>query len=249
MNLMTDEVKKQRIRLCVQCSAIYATASRSPVAICSDACLLVRRAARAKRAVRDCSACGAPVEFSGKAGLAKARSVFASCSVACQSTVTLKLRQKAAASMSATNRRYASARMLARNPMAKAPARAKMRETLRRIGHRPLVQGGNGRGQTVPQSALLAALPSGWVAEHIVQTKMSRGNGFPTHYKLDLANPTAKIAVEVDGLSHRALVRQDQDARKAAFLEERGWTVLRFRNEEVLADTAACAARATEAVG
>jgi hypothetical protein len=63
-----------------------------------------------------------------------------------------------------------------------------MTASLRARGHRPPVQGGNGRGLTRPQAPLLAALPSHWV-------------GSPAHYKLDLADERARVAVEVDGAS------------------------------------------------
>jgi hypothetical protein len=145
--------------------------------------------------------------------------------------------------MARTNRMYASARMRARNPMARGDARERMRATLRAIGHRPPVQGGNGRGLTRPQALLLAALPATWAAEVVVPVGLGRRQGFPTAYKLDLADAGARIAVEVDRASHQTAEGRTRDAKKTARLTALGWRVLRFRNREVLEDLAACARR------
>jgi very-short-patch-repair endonuclease len=63
---------------------------------------------------------------------------------------------------------------------------------------------------------------------------MPRTAGWPTHYKLDLANPETHLAIEIDGHCHDAITRQEQDRRKMAFLAERGWCVLRITNERAL---------------
>lgn len=117
------------------------------------------------------------------------------------------------------------------NPMSRPECRSKVSQTLKAIGHRPPVQGGNGRGLTRPEAELLKLLP-GW-APHVVRTGL-RHAGYPAHYKLDLANPSRMICVEVDGSSHNALTRQEQDRRKTEFLASRGWIVLRFSNREIL---------------
>jgi hypothetical protein len=147
------------------------------------------------------------------------------CSAACKSTLS-------SVTMARTNRRDASPRMKARNPMKRDEYREKMRATLHRIGHRPRVQGGNGRGPTAAETAIATAL--GWDIGVVVATKMGRESGYPTHYKLDVANPTLKVAIEVDGQSHGLLVRQEQDRKKEAFLSGLGWTVLRVSNREAL---------------
>jgi very-short-patch-repair endonuclease len=92
---------------------------------------------------------------------------------------------------------------------------------------------------------LLEAL--GWPVEVKVLTK-ARANGrhdLPNCYKLDIANEELKIAVEVDGASHRTLAGQEQDARKTAFLESQGWTVLRFWNSQVMKNLNECAQTVT----
>lgn len=123
--------------------------------------------------------------------------------------------------------------------MRRDDVRNRMSETLRSMGHRPSVRGGNGYGLTEPQRLLSEEL--NWPTEVVVPTGRPRTPGVPTHYKLDIADPDRKIAVEVDGGSHYPLARQESDRRKDAFLRGAGWTVLRFSNQEVMADTAACA--------
>ena len=144
----------------------------------------------------------------------------------------------------------ASLHMRARNPMSNPETRDKMAATLRRIGHRPKVQGGNGRGMTEPQQRLLSALPEGWVAEHVCTTgNPARGThrvtGIPAHYKIDIAHPDKKIAVEIDGASHTSRKRQEQDRRKDEWLSNHGWSVLRFSNQEVLSSISSVMERIT----
>ena len=50
-------------------------------------------------------------------------------------------------------------------------------------------------------------------------------------YILDMACRTAKLALEFDGSQHGD--NQAYDARRSIFLEEAGWVVLRFWNNEV----------------
>jgi hypothetical protein len=136
--------------------------------------------------------------------------------------------------MAKTNYSYASDRMKERNPMRFDDARTKMQATLKSIGHKPKIQGGNGRGLTDCQSELLKLLePHGYKPELIVRVGMGKGNGYPTHYKIDIGNAQKKVAIEIDGRSHRARIRKQQDDKKEAFLFEQGWTVIRIPNEAV----------------
>ena len=84
-----------------------------------------------------------------------------------------------------------------------------------------------------PQRMLLDLLGPTWLPEYTVSLG-KRLKGYPTHYKLDLAWPERRIAVEVDGYSHVALVRRRQDQKKDEKLAALGWLVLRFTNKEVL---------------
>jgi hypothetical protein len=111
--------------------------------------------------------------------------------------------------------------------------------------HGPRVRGGNGRGQTVPQQALMSALGDGWEPELVVPTGL-HSSGYPTHYKCDIANPQALVVVEVDGPSHSAASRRAQDERKQEFLESKGWRVFRVSNREAFSDPVAVASRIIE---
>lgn len=122
--------------------------------------------------------------------------------------------------------------------MADDDTRERMATTLRRIGHQPRVRGGNGRGPTEPQRRLAEAL--GWEIEYVVPVGRPRREGWPTHYRLDIADPVAMVCVEVDGPSHSGRPRQESDARKDAFLKERGWLVLRFSNQAATDDLQGC---------
>lgn len=52
-------------------------------------------------------------------------------------------------------------------------------------------------------------------------------------YIADFACVKARLLVEVDGETHWREHERARDARRTAFLESEGWTVLRVRNDEV----------------
>jgi hypothetical protein len=108
---------------------------------------------------------------------------------------------------------------------------AKMAATLRRIGHKPKELGGKGRPLPAPQQMLLDALGSGWEAEITVNTGWAAP---PWYYSIDVGNKEIKVAIEADGGSHSGVAPKKRDARKDALLKEKGWTVLRFSNQEIL---------------
>lgn len=109
---------------------------------------------------------------------------------------------------------------------------------LRAMGWKPVVQGGNGRGPTVQEQALAAAL--GWNMNVAIPTRIPKGHGYPTCYKVDVGNSDLKFAIEIDGDSHCALSRKAQDLKKEEFLRSRGWLVLRFSNAEIDRDLQKC---------
>ena len=80
--------------------------------------------------------------------------------------------------------------------------------------------------------------------EHVVNTRdvRDRIHGIPKHYKIDLAFPDRRIAVEIDGRSHRTSLGRQRDERKDNALAEMGWKVVRFTNDQVMADPTAIAA-------
>jgi hypothetical protein len=128
--------------------------------------------------------------------------------------------------------------MIERNPMKRADVRAKVSTTLRTMQWCPTVRLGNGHGPTEPQAILAAAL--GWEMEVAVPTHMRQAGEYPTCYKIDIANEHLKVGIEVDGNSHLAIDRKDQDEKKDNLLSGLGWTVLRFKNKQVMDDLAGC---------
>ena len=129
-------------------------------------------------------------------------------------------------------RKMLSEKMKKNNPMSDPKALEKLRATFKEKKLHPKVLGGNGRGYSRGQKELWRALGRGWWAEFIVPT--GHHSGLPSNFKIDLANIYYGIAVEVDGGSHTGKIAREEDARKTAFLESKGWKVLRFRNKEVL---------------
>ena len=132
------------------------------------------------------------------------------------------------------------ARITKLNPSKRPEVRAKISATLRAIGHRPTIRGGNGRGPTLPQRVLAELLGGGWYPEYAVSLGR-KTKGYPTCYKVDLGNPSLMLAVEIDGFSHGA--RRAEDEKKDAALAARGWRVLRFLNQEVLSSAQSVAER------
>ena len=53
----------------------------------------------------------------------------------------------------------------------------------------------------------------------------------------DISCPALKLIIEVDGGYHQIPDQQFPDAQRTAWLEAKGYTTLRFSNEEVIADT------------
>lgn len=123
-----------------------------------------------------------------------------------------------------------------KNPMGNREARLKMAATLRRIKHRPIKLGGNGRLLPLSQLALLHALGEGWESEYVVKTGHNRfdGSGFPTNYKIDIANPEKMVGIEIDGTGHNCPHERERDAKKTTFLVGLGWSIYRVTNERAL---------------
>lgn len=116
------------------------------------------------------------------------------------------------------------------NCMSDPKVRAKVSKTLRAIHWKPPIQGGNGKPMPTAQANLLKALGALWQGEYPVTT--GKKSPYPTCYKIDIANPLAKIGIEVDGSSHCS--RKILDNKKTTLLNSLGWKIIRFRNKEVL---------------
>ena len=79
---------------------------------------------------------------------------------------------------------------------------------------------------TIPQKILLGHLEGA-----TLEFRLSRAKG---SLSVDIAVPFLKLAIEVDGRSHRQEKQKKRDVRKEQILKERGWTLLRFQNAEIL---------------
>ncbi|WP_353204922.1 DUF559 domain-containing protein [Sphingomonas sp.] len=60
-------------------------------------------------------------------------------------------------------------------------------------------------------------------------------------YIIDLANRTAKLAIELDGSQHHEQLRCDTE--RTAYLEAQGWRVVRLWNSDVLSNPEGAALR------
>lgn len=73
-------------------------------------------------------------------------------------------------------------------------------------------------------------LGDGWHPEYWVSPFGELGEEY-VFFKLDIVNLEYKINIEVDGKSH--LYNMERDEVRDKWLRSKGWTVLRFTNEEV----------------
>jgi len=190
-----------------------------------------------------CFMCPKPADLSGFRQGQYERTGRAYCSRECSTAYRARRSSETATK---TNLKYASARMKLNNPMRHKKSRDKMRKTLLRIGHRPSVQGGNGTPPPPAEAALFAIFGGmGFVMQFAIRTGKRKGDGkkIPHSYKVDLANPTLRLAIEADGGSHGMRERKEQDRKKEGVLGGLGWTVLRFTNLEILNDPTAVVVR------
>lgn len=132
----------------------------------------------------------------------------------------------------------AKAWMQQNNPMKSPESVEKMRRSL--SGRTFLARGGNG-SLTKPQILLAGIL--GLPMEYAIRTTKVRGlfPSLPNHYKVDIADPLKKVAIEVDGNSHKLKTWKFLDKRKVEILNALGWSVLRFWNQDVLKNPEAVA--------
>lgn len=112
--------------------------------------------------------------------------------------------------------------------------REKVRSSM--TGRTFLSRGGNG-ALTVPQLHLAGRLALPMEFSIPTRAVWDRFESLPNSYAVDLAFPEGKLAIEVDGKSHRLRRWKFLDRRKTEVLESLGWSVLRFWNDEVLYDT------------
>lgn len=145
-----------------------------------------------------------------------------------------------------------SERMTEDNPMKKTEVRKKVSKTLKKIKHKPIIQGGNGRGATVSQLSLyneLSKIDDSFCMEYIELTKgYKKEFNTPYHYKIDIASAIHKIAIEVDGVSHKSLKVKECDKRKKTVLTLKGWKVLRLSNSQIENELTNCVKMVTSMI-
>lgn len=134
--------------------------------------------------------------------------------------------------VSEEQKRATSERMKANNPSKRPEVQAKISKA--KSGRTFLSRGGNSQ-ITTPQRMLAEALLAVEYMEYAIPTKPVKGQfpSLPTSYKVDVALPRIKLAIEVDGKSHKNPKWQFLDKRKTEVLQALGWSVLRFWNDEV----------------
>jgi very-short-patch-repair endonuclease len=55
-------------------------------------------------------------------------------------------------------------------------------------------------------------------------------------YIVDFACPSHKLVIELDGFQHADETAMDYDRQRTASLQQHGWTVIRFWNDDILKD-------------
>lgn len=131
-------------------------------------------------------------------------------------------------------------RMAKHNPMHVQENIEKVRRA--NTGKTFLARGGNGK-ITKQQEKLRQALGLPESAlEFAIFTNNAKGSfpSLPIAYKVDLGVLEVKLAIEVDGASHKKKKWKFVDQRKTAVLNHLGWTVLRFWNAEIDQDLNTC---------
>jgi hypothetical protein len=127
----------------------------------------------------------------------------------------------------------ASARMKANNPTANPEVRKKMSAAM--SGRTFLARGGNGK--LTPQQERVAN-SLGLPMEYAIPTKPVKHQfkSLPNAYKVDIADPSRMLAIEIDGRTHNTKKWRFLDKRKTEVLNALGWSVLRFLNQRVDSD-------------
>lgn len=137
-----------------------------------------------------------------------------------------------------------SKRMIDENPMHKKEIREKVSNTLKIIGHKPLIRGGNGKGNTTEQQLLyneLVKINKSFVCEYVFKTKgLNAKKIYPTHYKIDIASKELMLAIEIDGRSHNSNKVKEWDKKKTNLLTSQGWRVLRLSNLQIQKELKNC---------
>ena len=92
-------------------------------------------------------------------------------------------------------------------------------------------RGGNGTGMAPTEALIAPLMPEGFTWNYVIPSG-GFGLGYPSNYKLDFADPSRMVCLEVDGPSHRTRKGQERDKRKTERLLFLGWTLRRIDNEK-----------------
>ena len=132
------------------------------------------------------------------------------------------------------------------NPMFRPEVVQKVSDTLREIGHKPAIHGGNGTYLTLPQERIADALGEMAETEYPVSTtRHQRAEGASSCYKLDVAIPYLRLGIQLDGGSHLSRKIRESDRNTRRWLAELGWSVLHISNSKALALCTICKSRDT----
>lgn len=236
----------QKNQVCLRCGNQL---KKNQTKYCCNQCRSIMTARHAQTESRICKICGA--EF-----IVKWFSPKITCSRKCGNilggikraggTHSLETRKKISESHKTLPHRnpdqakalfqFRSQKMLGpRNPMSSQLNIEKMKNTKRINGTLHTWNGHRGGNGILTEPQILLALALGWSTEVVVPTGNSPGwNGFPSNYKVDIGNPELKIAIEIDGKGHNGKEAYLRDRKKEMKLQELGWIVLRFTNQEVM---------------
>ena len=221
-------------RNCVACGKdCRATTRAKKVVYCSPECVKeYRDRGRPSTDVR-CHACDNAMTIRGHQRTNFNKTGRSYCSPECME----KFKYGGKRTITKEFRERSSKRMKERNPMWMPGVKEKMIESSK--GRTFLSRGGNGEHT---KHQLMLHLATGLPMEHVIETAAAKGvlPSLPHHYKVDLAAPEVKLAIEVDGKTHRLRKWRFLDHRKTTILNSLGWQVLRFTNEQVEGETKKC---------
>lgn len=171
------------------------------------------------------------------------RKIFDGVCVVCNSEFESVVKNQKSCSVKCSGV-LSSVRMTESNPMFNKDARSKVSNTLKTIGHKPIKQGGNGRGNTKQQQLLydeLVKINKSFSCEYIFSTRnLNEEKIYPTHYKIDIASEKLMLAIEVDGKSHNRNKIKECDKKKTDLLISQGWKVLRLSNLQIEKELMSC---------
>jgi hypothetical protein len=229
------------IRYCQECGTECKKRSHSknPIIYCSEQCKSKILESRILKSICNCNLCGKEIEIKGNQRTNFLRTNKAYCSLECASKVKKEALVKSATIIrnSKEFRQRASERMKVKNPMWMDGVKDKMIESSK--GKTFLSRGGNGQ---LTKHQIMLHLGTGFPMEHPIETATVKHlfKSVPNAYKVDLAYVENKLAIEVDGASHKLKKWKFLDKRKTEILNSLGWTVIRFTNQEVETNLRKC---------